>query len=140
MRHIRTLEPGEAAQYSPLTLAYLGDAVYELLVREYLVLEGNRPPGALHKMAVRLVQAKSQSDAVERILPELGPEEAVVFKRGRNAKGPPAPKNAGVRDYRMATGLEALIGYLYLTGDMERISDIFGRIVGQGESDCEKGG
>lgn len=115
----------EAAQYSPLTLAYLGDAVYEQLVRERLVLESNRSTGELHKMSTLRVCASFQSAAVNEILPLLTEKELSVFKRGRNATGNTVPKHTSVADYRRATALECLFGYLHLTGNNQRISELF---------------
>jgi len=114
-----------ANQYSPLTLAFLGDAVYEQLVREKLVLESNMPTGKLHKLAVERVRAKYQSAVVETILPLLNEDETAVFKRGRNARGGNVPKSASQAEYSKATALEALFGYLYLSGDTERIRELF---------------
>ena len=108
--------------YSPLTLAYLGDAVYEIIIRTFIV-EGQ--PGtvhALHKRSSRLVNAKAQAALAASVEHSLNEEELAVFKRGRNAKSHSVAKNADIIDYRNATGLEALIGYLYLRGHMERAS------------------
>ena len=108
------------AQYSPLTLAYVGDAVYELFVRTYLLRDCNFPVGKLHKTAVKMVNAKAQSDLFQRVKDILSEEELAVYKRGRNTNSHP-PKNAEMVDYKSATGIEALIGYLYLKGDSDRI-------------------
>lgn len=107
--------------YSPLTLAYLGDAVYEIIVRTVLVGEGNAPVNLLHKRASRLVKAEAQKEALERIKEQLTGEELSVFRRGRNAKSYSSAKNAAIGDYRIATGFEALFGYWYLTGQTERM-------------------
>lgn len=107
--------------YSPLTLAYIGDAVYELVVRTVVVERANRSANDLHKRTVKYVKAEAQSAMVQAILPVLTEEEEAVFKRGRNAKSYTTAKNASVGDYRRATGFEALIGYLYLTEQTERI-------------------
>lgn len=105
---------------SPLALAYVGDGVYELLVRERLACEGNRPGSALHSRAVEIVQAGAQARAAERLLPLLSAEEAAVFRRGRNAH-----TGRNDADYHRATGLEALFGYLYLTGNIARVRVLF---------------
>lgn len=118
----------DASQYSPTALAFLGDAVYEQLVREKLLLRANMPAGKLHKMAVQFVCCEFQSEAVERILGELSEDEQAVYKRGRNADGISSPKHSSVTEYRRATGLECLFGYLYLIGESERIREIFGMI------------
>ena len=105
---------------SPLTLAFVGDGVYELMVREVLACQANRPNGALHKLSVSLVRAEAQSAAMELLLPLLTEEETAVFKRGRNAH----TARAG-GDYHRATGLEALFGYLYLSGNIARCRELF---------------
>lgn len=102
--------------YSPLALAFLGDAVYEVIVRTVIVSMGNTQPAKLHQHSAHLVKAASQAALIEAILPELTEEEADVNRRGRNAKSNTHAKNASVIDYRKATGLEALVGYLYLKG------------------------
>lgn len=107
--------------YSPLTLAYIGDAVYEIIVRTVLVGQGNAPVNLLHKRASNLVKAEAQKEALERIKEQLTEEELSVFRRGRNAKSYTSAKNAAIGDYRVATGFEALFGYWYLTGQTERM-------------------
>ena len=102
-------------------LAFLGDAVYELLVRTGLVLEGNRPVRDLHDQKVSFVRAEKQALLAALLQPELTAEERAVMKRGRNAHSHTAAKSASVEDYRHATGFEALLGYLWLTGQQERI-------------------
>ena len=108
------------AEAGPLTLAYMGDAVFELLTRERIVLAGEKPPAELNRLARGYVTAVAQSAAVERLLPLLDEDETAVYKRGRNAKSAHAPKSAGAVEYRRATGLECLFGYLYLAGRIER--------------------
>ena len=110
--------------YSPQALAFLGDAVYELLVRERIVLKANRPV-ELHLQAVEQVRASYQSQAYAVIEPLLTEEEAAALKRGRNLNSVKPPKNGNVRDYRRATGLESLFGYLYVQGRLERINELF---------------
>lgn len=105
-------------------MAYLGDAVLELAARERLVKFGNLSPERLHFEALSFVAASKQSKAVENILPLLTAAETEVYKRGRNAKGR-APKSASVTEYRRATGMECLFGYLYLSGGFMRISELF---------------
>lgn len=107
--------------YSPLTLAYIGDAVYEIIVRTVLVGQGNAPVNLLHKRASNLVKAGAQKEAYDRIREALTEEELSVFRRGRNAKSYTSAKNAAIGDYRVATGFEALFGYWYLTGQTERM-------------------
>lgn len=115
----------EIANYPILALAYIGDAVYELYVRRYLLTSGERKPRRLHKRAIDYVSAKSQSDLAAQLEPHLSEEEDWVMRRGRNAHSPHQPPNARVIDYRRATGLEALIGYLYLTEQKRRLDEIF---------------
>lgn len=107
--------------YSPLTLAYIGDAIYELVIRTIVVERGNTSANNLHKKAVRYVNAGAQAQMIEALQQELSEEERAIYKRGRNAKSYTTAKNASVIDYRKATGFEALCGYLYLTGRQERM-------------------
>ncbi len=116
-------------EYSSLALAYLGDAVYELYVRNHLLAKGNFSVNELHKAAVHYVQAKAQSDAITALEQELTEEEMRVYKRGRNAKPATLPKHANVGDYHRATGLEALIGYLYLEGNTPRLTQLFEKVI-----------
>ncbi len=105
---------------SPLALAFVGDGVYSLMVRERLLAQANRPVNDLHRLAVTAVRAEAQAAAVKRILPLLTDEEEAVFKRGRNAH----TARSGA-DYHNATGLEALFGWLYLRGDLARVRELF---------------
>ena len=110
--------------YSPLTLAYIGDGIYELVIRTIMVKRANGPVQRVHKRVSTLVKAAAQAEMSERLLPELTEEETAVLKRGRNAKSYTKAKNATVSEYRKATGLEALFGYLYLKKDMRRIVEL----------------
>ena len=110
--------------FSPLTLAYIGDAIYEVVIRTIIVEKGNAPVNKLHHKASPLVKATAQKESMEIILPLLSSEEEAVFKRGRNAKSYTSAKNASIIDYRIATGFEALMGYLYLTGKNERMLEL----------------
>lgn len=107
--------------YSPLTLAFLGDCVYDIIIRTVVVERGNRAPQGLHKKKSYLVNAKTQKELIESIQDLLTPEEEDVYRRGRNAKSYTTAKNASVGDYRKATGFEALLGYLYLNNQMDRV-------------------
>lgn len=107
--------------YSPLVLAYIGDGIYELMVRTVLVGQGNRQANTLHKKASSYVKASTQSAMILAVQEELTEEEHQVYKRGRNAKTVTMAKHATMADYRTATGFEALVGYLYLTGRYERL-------------------
>lgn len=119
------LSEKEARMYSPLTLAFLGDAVYSLLVRNMLALSANKPTGKLHKESITYVNAAFQAQAIKELLPHLSENEEYIFKRGRNAHSAHSPKNQSDADYRYATGLETLYGYLYLCGETQRIKEIF---------------
>ena len=118
------LEYQDIRTYSPLTLAYIGDAIYELVIRTILVEKGNTQVIKLHKRASRLVKASAQSAMIVKLKPYLTEEEMGVFKRGRNAKAATMAKNATMSDYRRATGFEALMGYLYLTEQWERMLEL----------------
>ena len=113
------------SETSPLALAYMGDAVFELLVRENLVCAGERPPAELNRLARGYVTAVAQSAAVEKLLPLLDENETDLYTRGRNAKSAHAPRSAGAVEYRRATGLECLFGYLYLCGRIDRARALF---------------
>ena len=110
--------------YSPLTLAFIGDAVFSLSIRTVVVKKGNAAPGKLHEACSELVQARTQSRMIRGILPELSEEEKDVYRRGRNAQAPSRAKHATMSEYRHATGLEALFGYLYLAGRRERMREL----------------
>lgn len=110
---------------SSAPLSYLGDAVLELLVREYLVGSGKSNAGDLNREALHFVKATAQREAAERILPLLSEEEAAVFRRGKNAAHHSIPKSASLLEYRIASGFEALFGYLHLEGRAERIRELF---------------
>lgn len=109
---------------SPLSLAFLGDAVYEVYIRSRVLSQGNRPAGQLHRMAVAYVKASAQAQAFYAIGEKLTEEETAVFKRGRNTNIHTVPKHAQMQDYRVATGFEALIGYLYLTEQTQRLCEL----------------
>lgn len=119
---------------SPGTLAFLGDAVYELFVRQMLVETANMPVNKLHLLAVEKVRASFQSNAYAIIEPQLTEEEQTIWKRGRNANGVKAPKHADPVEYRRATGLETLFGYLFLQGNMERLEELFRMIMSSDEA------
>lgn len=121
-------------QLSPLNLAYIGDCIYELLVREKVVAEANRPVAELNRESVKYVTAKAQTEAYEAIKDMLTEEETAVFKRGRNAKVGHSPKSATHGEYHTATGVEALFGYLYLSGREARIKELFRKIVDNKET------
>lgn len=117
------LKKVDITSYSPLALAYIGDAVYELIIRTKVMNHGSTQVNNMHKKSARLVNAKAQADIIRSLVEgeELTPEEIAVYKRGRNAKSATTAKHATVADYRTATGFEALCGYLYLSGKLERL-------------------
>ena len=119
------MEKSIVLEYKSLSLAYMGDAVIELLAREKVVGDGSVHPSKLNEAAKKYVMAVNQSAAVERILPLLTEEELSVYRRGRNAKTGGVPKSASPSEYHRATGMEALFGYLYLTGATDRLKKLF---------------
>lgn len=110
--------------YSPLALAYIGDAIFDLIIRTIVVERGNSSANNLHKRAVKYVNAHVQAQMIEALAEELTEEEVKIYHRGRNAKSYTSAKNASIIEYRKATGLEALCGYLYLRGQQERLLDL----------------
>lgn len=110
--------------YAPLTLAIIGDSVYDLYVRTRLSEGGSLPTNTIHKTAISYVKAAAQAKSVHAILDSLAEDELAIFKRGRNAHSATVPKNASISDYRAATGFEALLGYLYLKNEPDRLSEI----------------
>ena len=122
------MTPAEAKALGGLTLAFFGDSVYEVYVREQIVRLGTMPVDKLHKKAVQYVNAGFQSYAYDIIVEQLTEEETEIFKRGRNATGNNVPRSSNPKDYRRATGMEALFGYLYLTGQNDRIKELFEKI------------
>ena len=115
----------EANSYSPLTLAFLGDSVYDTLVREHLLRRANMPVAKLHTAKIKLVCAEFQSKTYDLVAEKLSDHELAVLKRGRNATGNTVPKHADAVEYRRATAVESLFGYLYLTGQEQRIKELF---------------
>ncbi len=112
-------------EYSPLSLAYMGDCIFDLCVRTYLLSKGDTQVNKLHSMSKRLVNATSQSIMYKAIFDIVSEEERAVLKRGRNANSNTKAKNSSLADYKNATGLEALFGYLYLKGENKRIQELF---------------
>lgn len=124
LKELFDLKDADLRTYSPLTLAYIGDGVYELVIRTILVKKANCPVNRLHRKASGLVKASAQSGMMEIIEPLLTEEEKGVYRRGRNAHSATMAKHATMADYRRATGFEALMGYLYLSGRTERMVDL----------------
>lgn len=127
------LEAKDIRTYSPLTLAYIGDAVFDLVIRSVLVNRGNTAVNNLHKRASAVVKAPTQAAIVAAIMDDLTDEEKDIYRRGRNSKPHTKAKNATTMDYLEATGFEAVLGFLYLKGDMDRILFLC-------KEGCEKGG
>ena len=126
---MKTLSGSEAKRLSPATLAFYGDSVYELYVRRSIALLGDRQSGELHNMSVKMARASFQAEAFELLTPVLDEDEADILRRGRNATGLNPPKSSNSAEYHKATAVEALFGYLSLTGADERIEELFNMIL-----------
>lgn len=133
MKELFHLKDQDIRSYSPLTLAYIGDGVYELVIRTILVKNGNCPVNRIHKKASSLVKASAQSEIMRKIEDQLTEEEHAVYRRGRNAHSPTMAKHATMADYRRATGFEALVGYLYLKEEYTRMLDLIRMGIGEDE-------
>ncbi|MCF2656026.1 Mini-ribonuclease 3 [Lacrimispora saccharolytica] len=118
------IEDVDINTYSPLTLAFIGDCVFDLVIRSVIVCRANRQPNKLHKLKANVVKAQTQSEMAKALMDDMTEEEAAVYKRGRNAHSFSSAKNASIQDYRRATGLEALVGYLYLLNRSDRILEL----------------
>ena len=124
MKELFQMEEVDVVTYSPLTLAYIGDGVYDLIIRSIVVNHGNKQVNKLHKETSSLVQASTQSLMMRTMQEYLTEEEHGIYKRGRNAKSISPAKNQSITDYRRATGFEALLGYLYLKKEWKRMLDL----------------
>ena len=124
MNELFQMEEVDIREYSPLTLAYIGDCVYDLAIKSLVINAGNKQVNKLHQETSRLVQASTQSLMMRTMQEHLTEEEHAVYKRGRNAKSVSPAKNQSITDYRRATGFEALLGYLYLKKDYKRLLDL----------------
>ena len=131
LKKVFQLEDRDLKTYSPLTFAYIGDGIYDLIIRTILVKKANCQVNKLHKQASSLVKASAQSEMMRVLEPVLTEEELAVYKRGRNAKSPTMAKNARMSDYRRETGFEALMGYLYLKEDFGRIVELIRKGIGE---------
>lgn len=118
------LEEINISDYSPLTLAYIGDSIYEIIIRTVIVDEANRQVNKIHKKVSNLVKAPTQAKMIYYIMDDLTDDELKIYKRGRNAKAVTRAKNASMSDYRTATGFEALMGWLYLTKQSDRMMEL----------------
>ena len=123
-RKAMEMEEVDPAVYSPLVLAYIGDGVYELMIRAKVINRGSMQVNKMHKHSAMLVKASAQAALIQAIEPDLTPQELAIYKRGRNAKSATVAKHASVIDYRKATGLEALVGWLFLMGQYQRLTDL----------------
>ena len=124
---LREIFPGKCQDirsYSALTLAYVGDAIYDLIIRTLVVERGNRPVNDLHRLTIKYVSASAQAKMVQALEGSFTEEELAVYRRGRNSKPHTTAKNASIQDYLKATGFEAVLGWLYLQDDMERILEL----------------
>lgn len=124
IRNLFDIKELDIRGYSPLSLAFMGDSVYEIIIRTYVISQANRPANQLNRMKVKYVNAAAQAAIIDVIMDKLTPEEEDIYKRGRNAKSYTSAKNASINDYRKATGFEALCGYLYLKGQMDRLLEL----------------
>ena len=124
IREKMELSEVQITDYSPLTLAYIGDGIYEVIIRTLIIDEANRQVNKIHKAASRLVKAETQAKMIRLIMDDLTEEEQRIYKRGRNAKAVTRAKNASMSDYRTATGFEALIGWLFLSERFERLAEL----------------
>ena len=124
MKESLRLQGVDPCSYSPLALAYIGDAVYELIIRAKVINHGSMQVNKMHKRSAGLVKAETQANLIKALEEDLTAEELAVFKRGRNAKSVTTAKHATVIDYRMATGFEALVGYLYITEQFDRVIEL----------------
>lgn len=131
LRDLFGLKDPDIRSYSPLTLAYIGDGVYELVIRTILVKKGNCPVNRIHRKASSLVKASAQSAIMEKIEGHLTQEEHDIYRRGRNAHSPTMAKHATMADYRRATGFEALMGYLYLKEEYTRMLTLIRMGIGE---------
>ncbi len=124
MQEMFHMKEVDLREYSPLTLAYIGDCIYDVIIKSLVVNEGNQSVNVLHKKTIAYVQASTQSKMMRTMQEHLTEEEHAVYKRGRNAKSVSPAKNQSITDYRRATGFEALLGYLYLKKDYKRLLDL----------------
>lgn len=124
MQEMFQMKEVDIKEYSPLTLAYIGDSIYDLIIKSLVLNQGNRPVQKLHCMTSSYVQASAQSKMMRVMQEHLTEQEHAIYKRGRNAKSVSPARNQSVTDYRRATGFEALLGYLYLNKEYERLLEL----------------
>ena len=121
----------DALILNPQVLAFVGDGIYTMYIRNMIVLNNKGKSGELHKLTAKYVKAKTQSEAIEKLLPALTEDEQDVFRRGRNYKTQSTAKNSSVQEYHRATGFEAVLGYLYLSGQRERLNELLIKSLGE---------
>ena len=136
--NFKTLDKSDLKKENPQVLAFVGDGVYTLFIRNKIVLEHHAKSGELHKLTTDYVKASKQSVTIEKLMPILTEDEMSVYKRARNYKTASVAKNASVVDYKRATGLEAVLGYLYLAGDQERLNYILSVCIGENNENWRK--
>ena len=139
MQEIFQMVEVDVREYSPLTLAYIGDSIYDLIIKSLVINQGNKQVNKLHQDTSTLVQASAQSRMMRVIQEHLTEEEHAIYKRGRNAKSVSPAKNQSVTDYRRATGFEALMGYLYLNKDWKRMLDLVKMGLSVMQEDLQRG-
>ena len=139
MQEIFQMEEVDVREYSPLTLAYIGDSIYDLIIKSLVINQGNKQVNKLHQDTSSLVQASAQSRMMRVIQEHLTEEEHAIYKRGRNAKSVSPAKNQSVTDYRRATGFEALMGYLYLKKEWKRMLDLVKMGLSSMQGDSQRG-
>ena len=137
MQEIFQMKEVDIKEYSPLTLAYIGDCIYDLIIKTKVISEGNKQVKKLHQETSSMVQASAQSEMMRALQPLLTEEEHAVYRRGRNAKSVSPAKNQSLTDYRRATGFEALMGWLYLKREWKRMADLI-KIGLDHLSECEE--
>ena len=137
MQEIFQMKEVDIREYSPLTLAYIGDCIYDLIIKTKVISEGNKQVKKLHQETSSMVQASAQSEMMRALQPLLTEEEHAVYRRGRNAKSVSPAKNQSLTDYRRATGFEALMGWLYLKREWKRMADLI-KIGLDHLSECEE--
>lgn len=132
------LKDVDISAYSGLSLAYIGDGVFDLIIRSYVMSRGNMPVQKMHRRTSNIVKAVSQARMIDAIMDELSEEEQAIYKRGRNSKPHTMAKNASSVEYQKATGFEALVGFLYLSGQYERLMKLVKMgLCGIGEAQCD---
>lgn len=139
MNNVPALEDGKIRMMNPLALAYIGDGIHEIMVRTYVISKYNGTVNQLNQRVVKMIKATAQAQVVREIQDRLTEEEITIVKRGRNQKSATVPKNTSVGEYRQATGFEALLGWLFLTGKEDRLVEIVTKAIEIGEMTLAEG-